>query len=259
MQAAIEPDAALHVGGAGTVSARRESGDERRDGISIFRGNDRRGNHFDDFSGCAARLSPEVAGLLFVRHSGGGEPLFFVRLKRTHAGCVRRRDHRALGIQKTIEARVDRMPLGDLAGGRLVREQVAQFIARARVEHVERVVFERGVDAWLAHEHAAQLGERSVADVAHRADEAQIGGERDLQIVLRLGGDFALDDGQPGHRECHDHERHARKELHAECRDSPIRPGGRRDHGKSTRTVAPDFSSTGRSSVVLLSIHAFSL
>ena len=134
-------------------------------------------------------------------------------------------------IEKTVKSRI----------------QIAQFLARARVQKIGRTVLQRGVNARLAHERAATLRERGVPHLLHAMQRGELALKLPLQGVLHLGGDPALREIQPRRGDPRDHHHHRRQQSAAKA------------HGKSTRRVAPFFSSTGRSSVVLLLTHALSM
>ncbi len=137
--------------------------------------------------------------------------------------------------------------------------QIAQFIFRARVQQVERVVFKRGVDAGIRRQRATTLGQRGPAQVLQFMQRGELGLEILLQRALGVGRDISLGRIQAQRRDRGDHDHHRGRKPCPEPCDFASMTFACFDHGKSTRIVSPLFSATGFASVVLLSIHALSV
>ncbi len=257
MKRAIEPDAAQHSPGRACFSQLGgfEPQHDRRDDIAGFGRNDRHGDDFVDR--VAGALLHEIADLLALRHARERELRFGVAAEVADIIRVRRRDDRAISIEETIEPRAQHVR-------RLIRRRVvlihdiAHLFAGARVEKIERIVLERGVNARPADERAAAFGERRVANLLHAVQRRERGLEIALQIALGLDRDFFLREIKPERGDRHDHQRHRHEQLRTKARDAGAVRVGRRDHGRSTCSVAPLFSSSAFSSVVFVLSHALS-
>ena len=115
------------------------------------------------------------------------------------------------------------------------------------------------MDARVRCQGAAAFGQRGSPQVLQFVQRRELGLEILLQRALGVRGAIALGNIEPERRDRGNHHHHRRRKSSPKSRDSVSTAFACFDHGKSTRIVSPLFSSTGFSSVVLLSVHALSV
>src|SRR5262245_53018288 len=115
------------------------------------------------------------------------------------------------------------------------------------------------MDPWLGRKHLAAFRQSCMAKFFELVQRRNFGLEILLQISFRVGRDFALCQIEAkGSQRCHDNHYRGEQPRSKACYTF-VSSLDRRSHGKSTCSVSPSFNSTGFSSVVLLSIQAFSV
>src|SRR5580700_1281076 len=90
------------------------------------------------------------------------------------------RNHLTLGIEETIESCVEKRPGGSPWRFLLGFHDLDQFVASARIEEIERVVLQRGVNPRPARERAGEFGECSGADFLGDMQRVQLALKRRL-------------------------------------------------------------------------------
>ena len=172
--------------------------------------------------------------------------------------AIGRLDDFAGGVEKAIKSGVQKSCC--LLGWRfLAFHQITQLVLCARIQEIDCVILDRGVNSRLVYERIAAIRERGVAQFVDFVHRRKLGPKCLLQVSLSVGGDSALCQIKPEcSQRCNDH--HDRGEQSgAKARDPFVSRCTRGAHGKSTCSVCPSFNSTGFWRVVLLSIHAFSV
>src|SRR5437762_3758564 len=220
MEPAVEPDAALHFFRAAFLChlERLEPDDERGNHlVGLGRGNRQRDNFVDRFR-AGARAAKQVTDLRRLRQDLKRELLFFLRPQRPDVHRIWRQQDRAGRIEEAIKSRV--WNAGDFIRLRIffVLHDVAQFVLRARIKQVERVVFAGGVKARFRHEGAATLRERGVTNFFDVMQPGKGGLEIALQILLQRAGRVALRDVKAGGGESHHDEHHRDQKFRAKTR-----------------------------------------
>src|SRR5712691_9874703 len=115
------------------------------------------------------------------------------------------------------------------------------------------------MDARFRRERAATFDQRGAPQLLQFVQRRKFGLKILLQRALGICRDIALGKIKTQGRYARNDQHHRRGEPRPETRWPAFFFTPRPDHGKSRCTVAPLFSSTGFSSVVLLSIHALSV
>ena len=136
--------------------------------------------------------------------------MFFLP-EKTHIVLIWRRQERASAIEKPIEPRVQRLRLLVYRRCSRVLHHVTQLVFRARVEQIERVVFQCSVNTRLPHEHMATFRQSRIAQLFHAVERRQLRLEVSLQIPLRDGGRIAFRKIKPGCGKPGDDESHRQK------------------------------------------------
>ncbi len=115
-------------------------------------------------------------------HRALRELRLFVRQK--FARIIRRRGQdRAVAVEKAVKMRVQRVGRAGPVRVRLLH-QVAQFFPRARIQEIERIIFERGVDAGILGERLRTIGDGRIAQILQAMERGQLEFEVALQIGL---------------------------------------------------------------------------
>ena len=133
--------------------------------------------------------------------------MFFLP-EKTHIVLIWRRQERASAIEKPIEPRVQRLRLLVYRRCSRVLHHVTQLVFRARVEQIERVVFQCSVNARLLHEHTATFRQSRVSQFFYAVKRRQLDLKVSLQIPLGDGRGVAFRKikpgcGKPDDDECH--------------------------------------------------------
>ncbi len=87
-----------------------------------------------------------------------------------------------MAVEEAVEASVQRIGAVEFVRPRLFH-QVAQLLARTRVEKVERVVLQGGVDAGVLRQRPGAIGHRRGAQILQAMKRHQL----ELEIALQVG------------------------------------------------------------------------
>jgi hypothetical protein len=135
MQLSINPDAASHshLGVFLFKLKRFESDDECGNDVARVGRKNRHSYHLIDDSAAGVRVSLDITDLLLVGQSAQSQLRFRFRIQFTHVVGIWRLDDRAIGIEKAIKSRVQRLRC--LLRGRFIPfHQIAQFVLCARIQ-----------------------------------------------------------------------------------------------------------------------------